>query len=67
MVNPSYNGSFKFPSRSIGSRKSSMFSGRQSARTFNFNRRQGMVGQGSCPPPMQNIAGFCDCCVPDYS
>jgi hypothetical protein len=55
MVNPSYNGSFKFPSRSIGSRKSSKFGGRQSARIVSFNKRNPMMGSSGNPCP----AGLC--------
>ncbi len=55
MVNPSYNGSFKFPSstRSIGSRKGGPFSrgNKHHARIFAFlKRNKGTTGMGDSNP-----------------
>ena len=70
MVNPSYNGSFKFPSstRSIGARKGGLFSrgNRQQARQFNFNRRNPMPGaeDDSCPSDFECWDTFFSSCQP---
>ena len=76
MVNPSYNGSFKFPSstRSTGARKGGLFSrgNRQHARIFNYfktNRpisayysTHHMMGAGAdCPPDYCYTAAFNAC------
>jgi hypothetical protein len=67
MVNPSYNGSFKFPSstRSTGARKSSLFTGRQSARIFNFNKRNRMPGEDeNCEGILECWNSFFNQCMP---
>lgn len=77
MVNPSYNGSFKFPSstRSTGARKGGAFSrgNRQHIRQYNFYKnnqpsRTSSTGQtvgddDDCPPEQCYNSFFNQCCL----